>query len=769
MIKFSVHRGVKVSVDPKGNNFCVLQTQPNSELNDLPWIQHRSLSKDLLDLYPESNLKDLTIKIQSQLFPVHKYILAASNPKFASIIDEHSEESIIDLSELTDVPELFEQVLKYAYYQDCDMMKEGVLPFKIHRKTATRNYAEFSNQEMHESAHQVYAKNKKKMKNNESSNSNILIQLQDLARRLGFHDMVKNLDHFVYNVITNSIKKKVKGSILCPTVKTWSRTSDLVLKICDVIILTEDQIEFRAHKCILSARLEYFRSMFSMGWIESAQKITEVKLPITGPLCQTLLEYLYTDLESIPNCSDPEFLCNVLVMADQLLIPRLIQVCEKQLTSLLTLKNVGEILQFAHDFNAEQLIYHSMQFVCYNIGALIESKGLDTVDTHVLKEVSKHYQAINRALSSRKITPYTNGPTTEEIEAYAVSLNITVEELFEIETEQQQLESSNTVSRKKRSRKLSTESTNSSSGTDSETDVLNVSKTSDNIEVEEDILNDLEQLSLSNNDNFTLIESKGGPRVENVIESFFNDPKKFTNKLPAAALNSSTTESSKKFNKLSQKERKRLQSEDQKLLTKQSFALDHEDHKPKWTGWGITSKSPAAAVVVSSTSNSSPESPSLASIMQNERESKAHNISSVKSKNSNANSPNGIGTTNKRTRKSSWRSLNFSDNEPSGCAALGGSAAMATSPPNPWKPLPPPRVEKQQSLQEILHEESMQSQNLSRTKSKAFHVTQLEESAIQELRTFYNVDNVFDEFITVDRVEQGVLATPIWRKRKTTG
>ena len=745
----------------------MLQTQPNSELNDLPWIQHRSLSKDLLDLYPESTLKDLTIKIQSQLFSVHKYILAASNPKFASIIEEHSEESIIDLSELTDVPELFEQVLKYAYYQDCDMMKEGVLPFKIHRKTATRNNAEFSNQELHESAHQVYAKNKKKIKNNESNNSNILVQLQDLARRLGFHDMVKNLDHFVYNTITNSIKKKVKGSILCPTVKTWSRTRTDLEAISDVIILTEDQMEFRAHKCILSARLDYFRSMFSMGWIESAQKITEVKLPITGLLCQTLLEYLYTDLDSIPNCSDPEFLCNVLVMADQLLIPRLIQVCEKQLSALLTLKNVGEILQFAHDINAEQLIKSATDFVCYNLGALIESKGLDTVDTHVLKEVSKHYQAINRALSSRKITPYTNGPTTEEIEAYAVSLNITVEELFEMENEQQQLESSNTVSRKKRTRKLSTESTNSSSGTDSETDVLNVSKTSDNIEVEEDILNDLEQLSLSNNDNFTLIESKGGPRVENVIESFFNDPKKFTNKLPsAAALNSSTTESSKKFNKLSQRERKRLQSEDQKLLTKQSFALDHEDHKPKWTGWGsITSKSPAAAVVVSSTSISSPESPSLASIMQNERESKAHNISSVKSKNSNSNSPNGIGTTNKRTRKSSWRSLSFSDNEPSGSAAL---ASMATS-PNPWKTLPPPRVEKQQSLQEILHEESMQSQNLSRTKSKAFHVTQLEESAIQELRTFYNVDNVFDEFITVDRVEQGVLATPIWQKRKTTG
>ena len=41
--------------------------------------------------------------------------------------------------------------------------------------------------------------------------------------------------------------------------------------------------------------------MFSMGWIESGQKVTQVKLPITGPLCQVLLEHLYTDLEAIPN------------------------------------------------------------------------------------------------------------------------------------------------------------------------------------------------------------------------------------------------------------------------------------------------------------------------------------------------------------------------------------------------------------------------------------------------------------------------------------
>ena len=127
-----IHRGIRIAVDPKGNNVCVLQTQPNTELNDLPWIQPRSLSRDLLELYPESTLKDLTLKVHSKLFSVHRYILAASSSKMAKIImEDHVNDTLIDLSEYTEIPEIFEQVIRYAYYQDCDMMKEGVLPFRI--------------------------------------------------------------------------------------------------------------------------------------------------------------------------------------------------------------------------------------------------------------------------------------------------------------------------------------------------------------------------------------------------------------------------------------------------------------------------------------------------------------------------------------------------------------------------------------------------------------------------------------------------------------
>ena len=50
-------------------------------------------------------------------------------------MEDHVNDTLIDLSEYTEIPEIFEQVIRYAYYQDCDMMKEGVLPFKINIST----------------------------------------------------------------------------------------------------------------------------------------------------------------------------------------------------------------------------------------------------------------------------------------------------------------------------------------------------------------------------------------------------------------------------------------------------------------------------------------------------------------------------------------------------------------------------------------------------------------------------------------------------------
>ena len=201
---------------------------------------------------------------------------------------------------------------------------------------------------------------------------------------------------------------------------------------------------------------------------------------------------------------------------------------------------------------------------------------------------------LTRALSSRMITPYSYGPTTEEIEAVAASVELTKEELYELEAEQFSLQDISTTSsgRKKRSRKLSTGS-NSSNGqsSDSETD-NRASQYVEEAEAEIDILEDLEQLNVKTTNDaydddddsaFIIIESKSGAK-DNVIESFFNDPKKFTKsppRLQSSAVDSSSS-SFKKFNKLSQKERKKQQKQQHSKLyyiyifktrTKNSFGV----------------------------------------------------------------------------------------------------------------------------------------------------------------------------------------------------
>ena len=184
---------------------------------------------------------------------------------------------------------------------------------------------------------------------------------------------------------------------------------------------------------------------------------------------------------------------------------------------------------------------------------------------------------LTRALSSRMITPYSYGPTTEEIEAVAASVELTKEELYELEAEQFSLQDISTTSsgRKKRARKLSTGS-NSSNGqsSDSETDNVHLAYVEE-AEAEIDILEDLEQLNVKTTNDayddddsaFIIIESKSGAK-DNVIESFFNDPKKFTKsppRLQSSAVDSSSS-SFKKFNKLSQKERKKQQKQQHSKL-----------------------------------------------------------------------------------------------------------------------------------------------------------------------------------------------------------
>uniref|UniRef100_A0A8D0CM64 Inhibitor of Bruton tyrosine kinase n=1 Tax=Scleropages formosus TaxID=113540 RepID=A0A8D0CM64_SCLFO len=182
------------------------------------------------------------------------------------------------------------------------------------------------------------------------------------------------------------------------------------LYLCDVTLQSEDGKDFPCHKCVLCARLEYFHSMLGSSWSE-ASCCTALVMPATAEVLQVILEYIYTDESpTVRESQNVEFVCNVLVMADQLLIPRLKEICEVSIAENLTLKNAAELLEFAAMYNSQQLKLSCLQFIGLNMAALLEARTLDILSIDMQMELSAAYRRMIPAMQKRLITPNPDAP-----------------------------------------------------------------------------------------------------------------------------------------------------------------------------------------------------------------------------------------------------------------------------------------------------------------------------------------------------------------------
>jgi hypothetical protein len=142
------------------------------------------------------------------------------------------------------------------------------------------------------------------------------------------------------------------------------------------------------------------------GWLES--NMSSIKLPFDADLMQIFVDYLYTDelkLDSVVENSlnvessaksrmekEIELSMNMYVLSDQLLIVRLKNLCEFKLAYLANLKNVVELLDFAHKYSAQQLKEYCMELCIRNLVSLIDSKVLENLNDDVLAELSAFYK-----------------------------------------------------------------------------------------------------------------------------------------------------------------------------------------------------------------------------------------------------------------------------------------------------------------------------------------------------------------------------------------
>ncbi|XP_015455910.1 inhibitor of Bruton tyrosine kinase isoform X2 [Pteropus alecto] len=442
------HRAVSVSTDPSGCNFAILQSDPKTSLYEIPAVSSSSFLEEFGKLLRETdemdNIHDVTFQVGNRIFPAHKYILAARSDFFQKLFlsdgtsldftdvyrkDEDSAGCHLFVVEKVH-PDLFEYLLQFIYTDTCDFLTHGFKP-KINLNKKTEEHQGTTNSHLnkinsHEdnqkSAFEVYKSNQahtisEKQKNKLKSSKKVksigeddpVRMLQNVARKFGFSNLSSRLDGVRFeNEKINVIDKKTGNK---PKLNQKKCSF-----LCDVTMKSVDGKEFPCHKCVLCARLEYFHSMLSSSWIEASSRAA-LEMQIHSDILKVILDYLYTDeAVVIKESQNVDFVCSVLVVADQLLIIRLKEICEVALTEKLTLKNAAMLLEFAAMYNAEQLKLSCLQFIGLNMAALLEARSLDVLSVGVLKDLSVFYRKMIPAMDRRVITPYQDGPDISYLE-----------------------------------------------------------------------------------------------------------------------------------------------------------------------------------------------------------------------------------------------------------------------------------------------------------------------------------------------------------------
>ncbi|XP_036394726.1 inhibitor of Bruton tyrosine kinase isoform X1 [Megalops cyprinoides] len=441
-----VHRAVSITMDSKGRNFGVLQSDPKTSLFEVPSVSPSSFSQHFLNLLSSADemdsIHDVTLQAGTRTFPAHKYVLSMRSDFFRKQLyptteggrpeEEEEEEGVrksedvagCDLLVLEKIPaEMLEHTLRFVYADSCELLVHGSRPGPpppqdpalsgLHDLSLPEGLRGRSALEVYRSLPAAQNKSTKTSKKNKGGGAgelapNPVKTLQGVAKKLGVGSLSARLDGVKYENGKISVVHKKSGNKPKFSQKKCSY-------LCDVTLKSEDGKEFACHKCVLCARLEYFNSMLGNSWIE-ATSCTALEMPTSAAVLQVILDYVYTDESiAVKECENVEFVCNVLVVADQLLITRLKEMCEVAITENLTLKNAAELLEFAVMYNAEQLKLSCQQFIVLNIAALLESRALEVLSEEVLLELSAAYRSMIPAMKKRVITP---SPVAPDLSGY---------------------------------------------------------------------------------------------------------------------------------------------------------------------------------------------------------------------------------------------------------------------------------------------------------------------------------------------------------------
>jgi speckle-type POZ protein len=140
-----------------------------------------------------------------------------------------------------------------------------------------------------------------------------------------------------------------------------------------------DSVEIKAHKCILTARAEYFKALFRTGDKNkgvsfregSGDCIVTVEPIFTELHIRAVLEFIYTNrITDIKNVATDDLLC-LLHLSDKWLLRDLKRLVEHELIrDHMSCDSVARLYGATEDFNAQRLSRACIEFIMSNLRQL---------------------------------------------------------------------------------------------------------------------------------------------------------------------------------------------------------------------------------------------------------------------------------------------------------------------------------------------------------------------------------------------------------------
>jgi len=145
----------------------------------------------------------------------------------------------------------------------------------------------------------------------------------------------------------------------------------------DATFLMHDGMQIPAHKCILTARADYFKALFrteksaGTAFRESEECVITVESAFTDMHIRAVLEFVYTNrIKEIRTFSTDDLLC-LLHLSDKWLLRDLKRLVEHELIrNHMSVDNVARLYGATEDFHAQRLSRACIDFIMSNLRQL---------------------------------------------------------------------------------------------------------------------------------------------------------------------------------------------------------------------------------------------------------------------------------------------------------------------------------------------------------------------------------------------------------------